>query len=269
MIDRDGAIKQGDVIINFNYRPDRARQITRAFVDKNFTGFKREYLHPKYFCMRQYDATIDAEVIYVDKQITGTFGEIISKCGLSQLRAAETEKYAHVTFFFNGGKETKFLNEDRILVASPKVATYDLKPEMSAKQLTDTIMLSLDKNIYDVIIMNYANPDMVGHTGVFSAATDAIKIVDMELERVVEKVLQLDGTILITADHGNAEKMEDIKTKIPFTAHTTNDVPFIYVSNHFTGKLREGKLADVAPTMLEILKIDKPQEMNGVSLIKK
>lgn len=269
LLAKDGEISKGDVVINFNFRPDRAREITRAINDKEFSGFEREYLDVKYYCMRQYDSTIDAAVIYEDKDIANTLGEIISKNGLTQLRTAETEKYAHVTFFFNGGKETEFEGEGRKLIASPKVATYDLQPEMSAPELTEAVLELLEKNEYDVIVMNYANPDMVGHTGVFDAAVKAVKAVDEGMSKVVEKVLELDGTVLITADHGNAEKMEDPETHDAFTAHTTYEVPMIYVSKDFKGELELGKLADIAPTMLEILNIEKPLEMNGVSLIKK
>lgn len=269
LLDKAGVVEEGDVVINFNFRPDRARQITRALNDKEFKGFVREYLAPKFYCMRQYDSTIDATVIYEDKDIQNTFGEILAKNGLTQLRTAETEKYAHVTFFFNGGKETEFNGEERKLIASPKVATYDLQPEMSAPELTETVLAALDENKYDVIIMNFANPDMVGHTGVFDAAVEAIKAVDQGIGKIVNKVLELDGAVLITADHGNAEKMEDAETHEPFTAHTTYEVPLIYASNNFKGELNPGKLADVAPTMLEILGIKKPCEMNGVSLIKK
>ena len=269
LLNKDGIVKKGDVVINFNYRPDRARQITRALADKDFKGFQREYLEPRFYCMRQYDSTIDAEVIYVDKEIVNTLGEVLSEHNLTQLRTAETEKYAHVTFFFNGGKETEFKGEERILVASPKVATYDLQPEMSAPELTKAVLNALDSDKFDVIIMNFANPDMVGHTGVFDAAVKAVQAVDKGVGEIVNKVLELDGTVLITADHGNAEKMEDPISNQPFTAHTTNEVPFVYVSNNFKGELNHGKLADVAPTMLEILNIEKPAEMNGVSLIKK
>ncbi|MEG1807405.1 MAG: 2,3-bisphosphoglycerate-independent phosphoglycerate mutase [Cetobacterium sp.] len=266
---KDGVIGEGDVVINFNFRPDRARQITRALNDKDFKGFERKYLAPKYYCMRQYDSTIAAEVIYEDKDINNTFGEVVSAHGLTQLRTAETEKYAHVTFFFNGGKEAEFTGEGRKLVASPKVATYDIQPEMSAPELTKAVLEALNEDKYDVIVMNFANADMVGHTGVFDAAVKAIKAVDSGMAQIVDKVLELDGTVLITADHGNAEKMEDPETHGAFTAHTTYDVPLIYVSNNFHGELNKGKLADIAPTMLEILNIDKPAEMNGVSLIKK
>lgn len=270
VIKPEGTIKKGDVFINFNFRPDRAREITRALNDKEFTGFEREYLGLKYYCMRQYDSTIDAPVIYGEKDLNNTFGEVISKAGLKQLRTAETEKYAHVTFFFNGGKEAQYEGEDRKLVASPKVATYDLQPEMSAEGVTAGLMEALDSDKYDVIIVNYANPDMVGHTGVFEAAVAAVKEIDSCLGRVAKKVLELDGTLLVTADHGNVELMEDPVTKVPFTAHTTNKVPFILVSNKYKNyKLEDGKLSDIAPTMLEILGLDKPAEMNGKSLLVK
>lgn len=270
VIKPEGTIKKGDVFINFNFRPDRAREITRALNDKEFTGFEREYLGLKYYCMRQYDSTIDAPVIYGEKDLNNTFGEVISKAGLKQLRTAETEKYAHVTFFFNGGKEAQYEGEDRKLVASPKVATYDLQPEMSAEGVTAGLMEALDSDKYDVIIVNYANPDMVGHTGVFEAAVAAVKEIDSCLGRVAAKVLELDGTLLVTADHGNVELMEDPVTKVPFTAHTTNKVPFILVSNKYKNyKLEDGKLSDIAPTMLEILGLDKPAEMNGKSLLVK
>lgn len=266
----EGIIKKGDVFINFNFRPDRAREITRALNDKEFSGFEREYLGLKYYCMRQYDSTIDASVIYGEKDITNTLGEIISKAGLKQLRTAETEKYAHVTFFFNGGKEAQYEGEERKLVASPKVATYDLQPEMSACGVTEGLMEALDSGKFDVIIVNYANPDMVGHTGVFDAAVAAVKKIDFCLGKVSQKVLDLGGTLFVTADHGNVELMEDPVTKIPFTAHTTNRVPFIMVSDKYKNyKLENGKLSDIAPTMLEILGLNKPEEMNGKSLLKK
>ena len=270
VVKAEGTIKKGDVFINFNFRPDRAREITRALNDKEFTGFEREYLGLKYYCMRQYDATIDAPVVYGEKDINNTFGEVISRAGLKQLRTAETEKYAHVTFFFNGGKEAQYEGEDRKLVASPKVATYDLQPEMSACGVTEGLMEALNSDTYDVIIINYANPDMVGHTGVFDAAVSAVKKIDLCLGKVAEKVLELDGTLLVTADHGNVELMEDPVTKIPFTAHTTNKVPFIMISNKYKNyKLEDGKLSDIAPTMLEILGLDKPEDMNGHSLLVK
>lgn len=270
IIDQEGLIKSGDTVINFNYRPDRARQITRAINDKEFSFFQRDYLGVNFYCMRQYDSTIDAPFIYVDKELTNTLGEILSKNGLTQLRTAETEKYAHVTFFFNGGKEVAYEGEERILVDSPKVATYDLQPEMSAEKLTTEVLKVLDENKYDVIVINYANPDMVGHTGIMDATVKAIKVVDNCMHRVVEKVLEKKGTVLITADHGNAELMEDPVSHVPFTAHTTNHVPFILVSEELKNvEVKDGKLSDLAPTMLDILGIEKPLEMNGVSLIKR
>lgn len=270
VIQEDGLLKKGDIFINFNYRPDRARQITRALNDENFQGFKREWLSLEYYCMRQYDSTIIAPFVYVDKELVNTLGEVLSLNGLSQLRTAETEKYAHVTFFFNGGKEIANKGEERILVDSPKVATYDLQPEMSAIELTEKVLKAIDENKYDVIIMNYANPDMVGHTGILGAAVKAIKVVDECSYKVVNKMLEKQGTVLITADHGNAELMEDPETHVPFTAHTTNKVPFILVSESLKDKkVVDGKLADLAPTMLEVLGIEKPKEMDGISLIKK
>ena len=270
VIDKEGLVKSGDVLINFNFRPDRARQITRAFNDKEFTFFDRNIDPIKVYCMRQYDSTIDAPVIYKDDEIVNTFGEVISKAGLTQLRTAETEKYAHVTFFFNGGVESQYPGEDRKLVASPKVATYDLKPEMSAYEVTEGAKEALISGKYDVVILNFANPDMVGHTGVLEAAVKAIKAVDECVKVLVDTVLSLDGSVLITADHGNAELMVDPETNAPFTAHTTNEVPFIYVSNHTEGvTLKDGKLADIAPTMLNILGIEQPKEMTGENLIVK
>ena len=270
VIDKEGLVKSGDVLINFNFRPDRARQITRAFNDKEFTFFDRNIDPIKVYCMRQYDSTIDAPVIYKDDEIVNTFGEVISKAGLTQLRTAETEKYAHVTFFFNGGVESQYPGEDRKLVASPKVATYDLKPEMSAYEVTEGAKEALISGKYDVVILNFANPDMVGHTGVLEAAVKAIKAVDKCVKVLVDTVLSLDGSVLITADHGNAELMVDPETNAPFTAHTTNEVPFIYVSNHTEGvTLKDGKLADIAPTMLNILGIEQPKEMTGENLIVK
>lgn len=269
VIDKNGVARHGDVFINFNFRPDRSRELTRVLNDKVFTEFPRPYPDLHYYCMRQYDATIDAPVVYHDKEIKNTLGEVLSKAHLKQLRTAETEKYAHVTFFFNGGVETPFEGEDRKLVSSPKVATYDLQPEMSSIGVTSGLLDALNENKYDVIIINYANPDMVGHTGVFEAAVKAIKQIDKCLDTVSKKVLEMDGVLLITADHGNVEKMEDPITHAPFTAHTTNKVPFIVVSNRYRDiKLRSGgKLADIAPTMLQILGIPQPKEMTGESLI--
>ncbi len=267
----DGAkkVESGDSVIFFNFRPDRAREITRTFVDDNFTGFERKGGRPDVFfvCMRQYDASMpNVEVAYKDKKLTNTLGEYLSANGKTQLRIAETEKYAHVTFFFNGGVETQFEGEDRILVASPKVATYDLQPEMSAYEVTDKLDEALKSGKYDVVILNYANCDMVGHTGVFDAAVAAVEAVDKCVGRIADTVLSLGGTILLTADHGNADKMID-ENGAPFTAHTTNPVPFLVIGQGDV-KLREGGvLADLAPTMLKILGLPQPEEMTGKSLI--
>lgn len=266
-----GEMKEGDGVIFFNFRPDRARQLTRAINDKEFHEFVRgDHPEVSFACMRQYDATIDAPVVYTDDEIANTFGEVISKAGLKQLRTAETEKYAHVTFFFNGGKEEEFEGEDRLLTASPKVATYDLQPEMSAYEVTDKLIEALDADKYDVVIVNYANPDMVGHTGDFEAAKKAVEVVDECFGKVAAKVLEKSGTLLVTADHGNVDLMEDPETGVPFTAHTTNQVPFVLISDDLKDAelIDGGKLADIAPTMLKILGIEIPAEMTGVSLIK-
>ncbi len=267
-----GTISEGDTFIFFNFRPDRARQLTRAINDKEFEGFIRgNNPTTNFVCLRQYDATIDAAVAYEDDDIVDTFGEVVSRAGLTQLRTAETEKYAHVTFFFNGGKEAQFEGEDRLLVASPKVATYDLQPEMSAYELTEKVEKALDEDKYDVVVLNYANPDMVGHTGNFEAAKKAVEVVDECFGRIADKILEKDGVLLVTADHGNVDLMEDPKTGVPFTAHTTNQVPLLFISNRLKDAklVEEGKLADLAPTMLEILGIEKPESMTGVSILKK
>jgi 2,3-bisphosphoglycerate-independent phosphoglycerate mutase len=266
-----GRIINGDTVIFFNFRPDRAREITRAINDKEFSGFERETLNLNYVCMTQYDKTMEGvSVAYKPESYDNTLGEYVSSLGKKQLRIAETEKYAHVTFFFNGGVEAANEGEDRALIPSPKVATYDLKPEMSAYELTDELIRRIDTDEYDMIILNYANPDMVGHTGVFDAAKKAIEAVDVCLGRVVEKVLEKDGTVFLTADHGNAEQMIDYSTGEPMTAHTTDPVPLLYVSKEAKGKeLRTGGiLADLAPTMLTIMGVPVPAEMTGKSLIK-
>ena len=264
-----GTIKNNDSVIFFNFRPDRAREITRAINDKEFGGFERETLNLTFVTMTQYDKTLEGvEVAYRPQGISNTLGEYVSSKGLNQLRIAETEKYAHVTFFFNGGVEKENEGEDRALIASPKVATYDLKPEMSAYEVTEELINRLDSDKYDMIILNYANPDMVGHTGVVEAAVKAIEVVDECLGKVVSKVLELDGTVFITADHGNAEVMVDYTTGNPFTAHTTEPVPFVWVANDTEGRtLKEGKLADIAPTMLNAMGLEAPEEMTGESLI--
>jgi len=263
------AIKNNDSVIFFNFRPDRARELTRAINDKEFEGFKRETLTLNFVCTTQYDISIEnVDVAYTPESYTNTLGEYVSKMGKKQLRIAETEKYAHVTFFFNGGVEAPNVNEDRALIPSPKVATYDLQPEMSAYEVTSELLKRLESDVYDMIILNYANPDMVGHTGVFEAAKKAIETIDECLGKIVDVVLGKDGCVFITADHGNSEQMIDYSSGKPMTAHTTNLVPFTYVSNHST-KLRDnGILADIAPTMLEVMGLAKPLEMTGKSLIK-
>ena len=261
-------VKDNDSIVFFNFRPDRAREITRAFVDPAFSGFEREQLKGLYYvCMTQYDATMpNVHVAFKPETLENTFGEYISDKGLKQLRIAETEKYAHVTFFFNGGVEKQYPGEDRILVKSPAVATYDLQPEMSAYEVTDKLLAAIDSDKYDAIILNYANCDMVGHTGVFDAAVKAVEAVDTCVGKIVDAVAAKGGVTLITADHGNADKMYEADGS-PFTAHTTNPVPFIVVG--YPCELREGgRLCDIAPTMLKIMGLAQPKEMTGVSIIK-
>ena len=262
-------VMDNDSIVFFNFRPDRARELTRAFVDPDFDGFEREK-NPKvfYVCMTQYDADMpNVEVAFKPQRIDMPLGEVFSKAGLSQLRIAEFTKYAHVTFFFNGGEETVYDGEDRILIDSPDVATYDLKPEMSAYEVTDTLMQKINEDVYDAIILNFANCDMVGHTGVFDAAVAAVEAVDTCVGKLVELVNAKGGITLITADHGNADQMIGDDGQ-PFTPHTTNPVPFVVVG--YPCKLREGgRLGDIAPTMLEIMNLPQPAEMTGESLIEK
>ena len=263
----DGKITAGDGVIFFNFRPDRAREITRALHDEDFPYFARpEGARPvNYVCMTQYDATITAPVAFPPEEIKDTLGEVLAQHGLHQLRIAETEKYAHVTFFFNGGVEAPNANEERILIPSPKVSTYDLQPEMSAEEVTQVLLAELDKDKFDAIILNFANPDMVGHTGVLSAAITAMEKVDDCAGRIVRKVLSLGGSVCITADHGNLEKMAESDGS-PNTAHTTNPVPFILVSKE-QYKLHNGILADIAPTLLQLLNIKQPAAMTGKTLI--
>lgn len=268
-----GLIEQGDSIIFFNFRPDRARQITRAMTEKEFNGFERKtgFLNPTYVCFTRYDASFtNVRIAFKPQVLTNTLGEYLSKLGLKQLRIAETEKYAHVTFFFNGGVEAPNANEDRELIASPKVATYDMQPEMSAYEVTEKVLAKLDSNEYDVVILNFANCDMVGHTGDFNAAVKAVKTVDECVGKVVDKIIAMGGSAIITADHGNADKMQD-EDGSPFTAHTTNKVPFIVAGKDFKNvKLRDGGiLADVAPTLLDMMEVAIPNEMDGKSLIVK
>ena len=265
-------VKENDSVIFFNFRPDRAREITRAFCDDAFTGFDRPFIPLTYVCFKDYDETIPNKIIAFEKEsIDNTFGEYLAKCGKKQLRLAETEKYAHVTFFFNGGVEDPNVDEFRLLVNSPKdVATYDLKPEMSAPEVGMDLVDAIKKNEYDVIVINFANPDMVGHTGVIPAAVKAVERVDQLVGDAVEAVKEVGGVMFICADHGNAEKMIDYETGNPHTAHTTNPVPFILVNAEEGTKLREGGcLADIAPTLLELMGLDQPAEMTGKSLIVK
>ena len=263
----DGRISAGDGVIFANFRPDRAREITRAIIDEEFPYFERPAsARPVHFaCMAQYDVTIAAPVAYPPESIDDTLGQVLAQRGLRQLRIAETEKYAHVTFFFNGGVEEPNQNEERILIPSPKVATYDLQPEMSAEEVTQALLAELDKDKFDVVILNFANPDMVGHTGVLEAAIKAMEKVDNCVGRIVERVLALDGSVCICADHGNLEKMAESDGE-PNTAHTTNPVPFLLISKE-KHELHQGILADIAPTMLELLHIPQPKAMTGKSLI--
>ena len=262
-------IQPNDSVIFFNFRPDRAREITRTLVDPDFDGFERKkgFFPVNFVCMTQYDATMpNVDVAFKPQVLTNTLGEYISDKGMAQLRIAETEKYAHVTFFFNGGVEKQYPGEDRILVKSPAVATYDLQPEMSAYEVTDKLVPAIKSGKYDMIILNFANCDMVGHTGVFDAAVKAVEAVDECVGKVVDAIREMDGVALITADHGNADKMVDDDGE-PFTAHTTNPVPFCVIG--YDCELKDGgRLADIAPTMLQILGLPQPEEMDGTSLIK-
>ncbi len=257
-----------DSIIFFNFRPDRARELTRAFVDIDFEGFERQKkVETYYVCMTQYDKTIEnVEIAYKPQTYTNTLGEYISSLGKKQLRIAETEKYAHVTFFFNGGVEKPNEGEDRVLIPSPKVATYDLKPEMSAIEVKEEVIKRIRSGVYDFIVLNFANPDMVGHTGDIDAAIKAIETVDACLGEIVQEIQKINGKVLITADHGNAEEMIDEETGSKLTAHTTNRVPCLIIGEGSV-KLREGILADIAPTLLEMMRVEIPREMTGTSLI--
>ena len=264
---REGRLNAGDGVIFYNFRPDRARELTRALVDPDFDKLKRKrgFLPLHFVCTTEYDATMpNVSVAFPHEKLKNIFGEYLSKLGLTQLRIAETEKYAHVTFFFNGGQEEVFPGEDRCLIPSPKVATYDLKPEMSAPAITEEAIRRIESGKYDVIILNFANCDMVGHTGVFEAAVEAVETVDTCVARVVNATTDLGGVALITADHGNADQMLDENGQ-PFTAHTTNPVPFCIVGAAV--RLRDGRLADIAPTMLDLMGLSQPEEMDGKTLI--
>ena len=264
---KNGCISSGDGVICFNFRPDRAREITRTLVDPDFSGFvrKKEFFPVEYVCTTEYDASMpNVSVAFPRQKLNHIFGEYISRLGLTQLRIAETEKYAHVTFFFNGGKEQVFPGEDRCLIPSPQVATYDLQPEMSAFEVAEAAVERILSGAYDVIILNFANCDMVGHTGVLEAACKAVEAVDACVARVVKATTEMGGMTLITADHGNAEQMV-APDGSPFTAHTTNPVPLCVVGASV--RLRDGRLADIAPTMLDLMGLEKPEEMDGATLI--
>ncbi len=273
-----GAIEPGDAVIFYNFRPDRARQLTSALVQPDFDGFAREYIKPLHFVtFTQYDPKLPVEVAFKPQNLTNILGEVIASQGLSQFRTAETEKYPHVTYFFNGGLEPPFEGEDRELIPSPMVATYDRTPAMSASQVTDAVCQAIERRIYSLIVVNYANPDMVGHTGNMEAAVEAIETVDTCVGKVIETVNKAGGTLLITADHGNAECMRD-RDGNPWTAHTTNPVPFILIEGEQHqilgpgGNLllrNDGCLADIAPTILELLQLPQPKEMTGKSLIQR
>ncbi len=267
-------MQDGDSFLFCNFRADRARELTMALGDENFNGFMREKVI-NFTCMGELteyseDHAKYLDTIYTPEEIHNSLGEVVSNAGLTQLRIAETEKYAHVTFFFNGGKETTFKNEERILISSPKVATYDLQPEMSAEDVKNGVLNAIDTDKFDLIVINFANPDMVGHTGIMDAAIKACEAVDKAAGEIVEKVKEKDGIIFITADHGNAEKMFDEKTGQPFTAHTTNLVPFIMIGNDVNNvELQDGSLCDIAPTILKVMELEQPDDMTGKSLIAK
>ena len=268
--DPDSRIKDNDAIIFFNYRPDRAREITRAMTFEEFDGFNRKARRNNlyYVCMAQYDETFPLPIAYPPEKLTNILGDVLDDNGVKQYRTAETEKYAHITFFFNGGEEKSGKLETRALVASPKVATYDLQPEMSAPQVCENVLKALDDPQYGFILVNFANPDMVGHTGVFDAAIKACETVDTCVGKIVEKAKENGVVMLLTADHGNSECMEDPQTHTPFTAHTTNPVPFVLVNYDDAYTLREGGcLADIAPTLIEIMGLEQPKEMTGKSLL--
>lgn len=263
-------VRDGDVVIFMNFRADRAREITHAFVDEDFNGFARgpRLVLADFVTLTEYEAGLPVSVLYPPQSLHNVMGEYIADLGMTQLRIAETEKYAHVTFFFNGGRETPFANETRILVPSPKVATYDLQPEMNAPEVTKKLVEAINSRQYDLIVCNYANADMVGHTGDFKAAVKAIEALDQALSEVIEALLAVGGEAIITADHGNAEKMQDEITHQPHTAHTTDPVPFIYVGRPAEMLHQDGVLSDIAPTLLSLMGVPIPPEMTGRSLLK-
>jgi len=261
-----GKIEKDDIVISFNFRADRARQYTRALAQIDFEGFQRDYLHPHLIQFTEYDANFPLETVFPPERLTHILGEVISKNGFKQLRCAETEKYAHITFFFNGGEDKVFDGEERILIKSPDVDTYDMKPEMSAREVTDALITSIEEKDFQFIAVNYANSDMVGHTGVYSAAVKAIEALDKNLSRLIPTALENGFKILISADHGNSEQMIDYETGNPFTQHTTGPVPLFYISDEKKDLRTDGALSDLAPTILELMNIEKPKEMTGTSL---
>ena len=266
-----GLIKEGDSIVFGNFRPDRAREISRCIVDKEFNGFERVDVNTFFVCLTEYDVTLpNVQIAFGPQSLSNTLGEYLSKLGKTQLRAAETEKYAHVTFFFNGGVEEPNKGEDRELIPSPKVATYDLQPEMSAPELEAKVMEKINEDKYDFIVVNFANPDMVGHTGVMEAAVKAVETVDNCVGKLVDRIVEIGGSVIITADHGNAELMLDPTTGKVITSHSVNPVPFIVAGKDYVGKelLADGRLSDIAPTILDMMGLEQPEEMTGHSLIK-
>jgi len=270
IIEKDGVVKEDDSVVFFNFRPDRARQITRAFVDDKFEGFSREKINTTYVCFTDYDHTIKNKYVAYKPiaHYENTLGEYIAKKGLKQLRITETQKYAHVTFFFNGGEEEANKNEDRILIESPKVATFDEKPEMSVCEVTSRLVLEMDKDEHDLYICNFANPDMLGHTGNLKAAIKSLETVDKNIKKIYKKIVEKDITLFICADHGNCELMYNENVKLPHTAHTTNLVPFCLVNYDENVEIKDGgALCDIAPTILEVMGLEKPKEMTGKSLI--
>ncbi len=272
IIGEGGKVEDGDSIIFMNFRPDRAREITRAFVEPDFSGFERN-VTPKladYVMLTEYAGDIPASCAYPPAKLVNGIGEYVSDLGLTQLRIAETEKYAHVTFFFSGGREELYPGEERTLVPSPDVATYDLQPEMNAPELTDKLVAAIKSGKHDLIVCNYANGDMVGHTGVYSAAVKAAECIDECLKRITTAILEVNGECLITADHGNAEQMVNLETGGPLTSHTTGPVDLVYVHSNNDGRtINPGSLCDVSPTLLNIMNLEQPAEMSGTSLINK
>jgi 2,3-bisphosphoglycerate-independent phosphoglycerate mutase len=272
VVDQAGLIKEEDAIIFFNFRPDRAREISRCFIEKGFDQFVRKsgYLNVKYVSMTQYDKSFtNLAIAYKPETIKNTLGEYLSDLGVTQLRIAETEKYAHVTYFFNGGLEKQYPFEDRILVPSPHVATYDLKPEMSAYEVAQKAVEAVESKKYQLMVLNFANPDMVGHSGILEAAEKAVETVNECAQKVIEAILEQGGSIIVTADHGNAEKMIDYETGMPFTAHTSNPVKCILLGKENVTLRDGGRLADIAPTLLDLMELPVPSEMTGTSLIVK